>query len=155
MRSIETIDETGPLPKKGGVSVFELLLVVGIMSVTVGGVAKYYGDRNDELLAVGTERLVATLSDTPMNEACPEQALGTVPNCRTFGDYRVRQTHDDSWIISRRDIDGGTSDVELVLVSGGKLYSSERGARQMLSVRFEAIKGVVGKSASEIAAEKG
>jgi hypothetical protein len=155
MRSIETIDETGPLPKKGGVSLFELLLVVGILSVTVGGVAKYYGDRNDELLAVGTEKLVATLNETPMNEACPEQALGTIPNCRMFGDYRVRQTHDDSWTISRRDVDGGTSDVELVLVSGGKLYPSEMGARQMMSARFEAIKGVVGKSAAEIAKEKG
>lgn len=155
MRSIESIDEAESPPKKGGISFLELFLVVGVMSVAVGGVAKYYGDRSNELLAVGTERLVATLSNTPMNEACPEQALGAVPNCRMFGDYRVRQTHDDSWTISRRAVDGRTSDVELVLVSGGKLYPSKAGARQMMSARFEAIEGVVGKSAAAIAAEKG
>lgn len=152
MRTIKSNDES--IPKEGGISPFELLLVLGVLTVAVGGITKYYRDRSDELLAAGTERLIATLGDMPMNEACPGQARGAVANCRMFGDYRVRQMHDDSWTISRRAVDGGTSDTELVLVSGGKLYPSEVGSRQMLSARFEAIEGVVGKSAAEIAAEK-
>jgi hypothetical protein len=72
-----------------------------------------------------------------------------------FGDYRVRRTHDDSWTISRVE-PGEVGEKDLVLVSGGKMYVNERyGARQLMSAKFEAIKGVVGKSAREIAAENG
>lgn len=151
---MRSTDESQPR-RSSGISYLEVFMVLGLAGTMVVGAAAYYGRQSDQLLAVGTDRLVATLSNTPMNEACPEQALGAVPNCRMFGDYRVRQTHDDSWTISRRAVDGRTSDVELVLVSGGKLYPSKAVARQMMSARFEAIEGVVGKSAAAIAAEKG
>lgn len=154
---MRSINESESRPRKGGISLLEVFMVLGIASVTAAGAASYYGSRSDELLAAGTERLVLTLSQSQMNEACPEQESGVGPNCRTFGEYRVRQTHDDSWTISRVEVERGVeSDRELVLVSGGQMYlSGAVGGRQRMSARFEAIKGVVGKSASEIAAEKG
>jgi hypothetical protein len=130
-------------------------MFLSICGVIAGGAAKYYAVRTDNLLAAGTDRLVRTLSAVQMNESCPEQEPGAAPSCRMFGDYRVRQTHNDSWTISRVSVEGGGADRELVLVSGGKLYAGETiGRRQSRSAQFEAIKGVVGKSAREIAAEK-
>ncbi len=153
---MRSIDASESRASRGGLTFLEVFMVLGIASITVGGFAAYYGSRSDELLAVGTKRLVSTLSQSQMNEACPEQSRDG-PNCRTFGDYRVRQTHDDSWTISRVEVDQGVvSDRELVLVSDGKIYvSGAVGGRQHMSARFEVIRGVVGKSASEIAAEKG
>jgi hypothetical protein len=151
---MQSIAESESRPKSR-VTLLELAMVVSVVGATTAGIASFYAGKSDELLAAGTARLVKTLNTAQMNEACPEQAYGTAPNCRMFGDYRVRRTHDDSWTISRVE-SGEVGEKELVLVSGGKMYVNERyGARQLMSAKFEAIKGVVGKSAREIAAEKG
>jgi hypothetical protein len=151
---MRSTDKSQSRPK--GISLIEAAMFLSICGVIAGGAVKYYAVRQDNFLAAGTDRLVKTLSAAQMNQACPEQEPGAAPSCRMFGDYRVRQTHDDSWTISRVSVEGGgVSDRELVLVSGGKLYASETiGRRQIISAQFEAIKGVVGKSAREIAAQK-
>ncbi len=131
-------------------SLLEAVIFLSINALIVAGVAKWYADRSERWLAAGGERLVTTLAQSKMNEVCPEQESSSAPSCRRFGDYRVRQTHDDSWTIST------VSGREMVMVAGGKLYVSETIApRGAMSAKFEAIEGVVGKSAREIAAEKG
>jgi hypothetical protein len=137
-------------------SIFEAIIVLSISAVVVAGGAKYHADRWDRWLDIGGERLVTTLAQSQMNEVCPGQESGSAPSCRRFGGYRVRQTHDDSWTISRVSVEsGGVSDREIVMVAGGKLYVSEGvDGRKLLSTKFEAISGVVGKSISEIAAGK-
>jgi hypothetical protein len=146
---MRSINESQSRPKSG-ISLIEAFMFLSICGVITGGAAFYYASKTDELLAVGTTRLVTTLSRSPMNEVCPGQSADMGLNCRVFGDYRVHQTHGDSWTIARL-----STDQEIAMVAGGKLYvTGTVGSRQSRSAQFEAIKGVVGKPASAIAAEK-
>lgn len=130
-------------------TLLEFLAFVTIMTVTVGGMAYYYGQKIEDRLFKGGVRLISEIAAMPMTELCPAGDTSAVSACIVKGDYRLRRYGDNSVAISK--LHNG-KEIEQMRVLDGSLYFSDNVSGDMKDlVKSRIIQSVVGKSLKEIA----
>jgi hypothetical protein len=142
--------QTSETKPQNNISLLELLVVVSVCGTIAAGTFTWYLGEMDRLVANGMAETVSMLGKTPMNEACPGRSEVA---CKTFGDYRVRQMGDCSWVVTEISKEGeGDLNSDLAVITEGKIFVNDRAnVRYVRGAKEAVIKGLTGKRLSAFA----